>query len=231
MKVLVVEDELSMRQALCKGLKRCGYAVDAAGDGEEALELIDINRYDAVVLDLNLPKIDGMDVLKQIRKTDKDLRVLILSARSEVEDKIAGLDTGANDYLSKPFHFKELEARLRALLRREFAQKDTVLSHGDVKIDTAMKTVSVGGCKVELTKKEYAILEYLFMNKNKTVSAEELIEHVWDSETGLFSNSFKVHINSLKNKMAEYTGNRELIKNTRGLGYTIAKEYEHETKA
>ena len=230
MKVLVVEDELSMQKALTKGLKKCGYAVDPAGDGEEALRAIEINTYDIVVLDLNLPKIDGIEVLKEIRKTKKDLRVLILSARSEVEDKITGLDMGANDYLSKPFHFAELEARIRALLRREFSEKDTVLSHGDIKIDTAMKAVSEGCRKVELTKKEYAILEYLFMNKNKIVSAEELIEHIWDSEADLFSNSFKVHINSLKKKLSGYTGGRELIKNARGLGYTLVKEYSNETK-
>lgn len=229
MKVLVVEDELSMQKALYKGLKNYGYAVDAAGDGDEALELIEVNPYDIVVLDLNLPKIDGIEVLKEIRKTKKDLRVLILSARSEVEDKITGLDMGANDYLSKPFHFKELEARIRALLRRGFTEKDTVLSYSDIKIDTAMKAVSINGRKAELTKKEYAILEYLFMNKDKIVSAEELIEHIWDHESDLFSNSFKVHINSLKKKLSEYTGNRELIKNTRGLGYTLAKEYSNET--
>lgn len=229
MKILVAEDELSMQKALTKGLKKCGYAVDSASDGEEALELIELNSYDLVVLDLNLPKIDGIGVLQKIRKTDNDLRVLILSARSEVEDKIIGLDTGANDYLSKPFHFKELEARIRALLRRDFIQKDTVLSHGDIKINTAMKLVYVNDRKVGLTKKEYAILEYLFMNKSKIVSTEELIEHIWDSETDLFSNSIKVHINSLKNKLSEYTGNRELIKNTRGLGYTIAEEDVDET--
>jgi DNA-binding response OmpR family regulator len=228
-KILVVEDETSMQKALCNGLKKYGYAVDAASDGEVALELIEINPYDVVVLDLNLPKIDGIEVLKEIRKTNDELRVLILSARAEVEDKIIGLDTGANDYLSKPFHFKELEARIRALLRRNFIQKDTVLSHGDIKINTALKSVSVNDQKVELTKKEYSILEYLFINKDKIVSAEELIEHIWDSETDSFSNSFKVHINSLKKKLAEHIGEKELIKNTRGLGYSVAKEYADET--
>jgi len=230
MRLLVVEDELSMQKAVRKGLEKYGYAVDSAGDGEAALDLIEINPYDLVVLDLNLPKIDGIEVLKGIRKTNKDLKVLILSARSEVEDKIIGLDTGANDYLSKPFHFKELEARIRALLRRDFMQKDTVLSHGDIEVDTAQKSVSVNGRNVELTKKEFAILEYLFMNKDKMVSAEELIEHVWNNEADLFSNSFKVHINSLKKKLSEYTGGRELIKNTRGLGYRISKEYANENQ-
>lgn len=229
MKILVVEDETSMQKALCTGLKKFGYAVDAADDGEQALELNEINSYDVVVLDLNLPKIDGIEVLKRIRKIDQELRVLILSARTEVEDKIIGLDNGANDYLSKPFHFKELEARIRALLRRDYLQKDTVLMQGDIKIDTARKWVTVKGQNVELTKKEYGILEYLFMNKDRIISTEELIEHIWDSQAELFSNSFKVHVNSLKKKLAEYIGSRELIKNARGLGYFIAKEYPDET--
>ncbi|MBB6673698.1 response regulator transcription factor [Cohnella nanjingensis] len=228
MKILVVEDEMSMQKALCNGLRKYGYAVDPANDGELALELIEINPYDAVVLDLNLPKIDGIEVLKEIRKTKWELKVLILSARAEVEDKITGLDIGANDYISKPFHFKELEARIRALLRRQFIQKETVPSHGDVKIDTAFKCVFVNEQKVELTRKEYAILEYLFMNKDRIVSSEELIEHIWNSEADLFSNSIKVHINSLKKKLAEYIGNKELIKNTRGVGYSLRKEYADE---
>ncbi|KLU63381.1 response regulator MprA [Peptococcaceae bacterium CEB3] len=227
MKILVVEDEMSMQRALYNGLKKYGYAVDSANDGEQALEFIEINSYDAIVLDLNLPKIDGIDVLKAIRRTDKELRVLILSARTEVEDKITGLDTGANDYLSKPFHFKELEARIRALLRREFAQRDTVLAFGDFKVDTAQKCVKVKDQEVDLTKKEYAILEYLFINKDRIVSAEELIEHIWDSEIDMFSNSFKVHINSLRKKLAEHVGGKEIIKNTRGVGYSV-KEYTDE---
>jgi DNA-binding response OmpR family regulator len=229
MRVLVVEDEMSLQKALCNGLKKYGYAVDPANDGKQALELIDIYPYDLVVLDLNLPKMNGMDVLKEVRKTNKGLRVLILSARAEVEDKISGLDAGANDYLSKPFHFKELEARIRALLRREFIQKDSVHTHENVKINTALKCVTVNEQKVELTKKEYSILEYLFMNKDRIVSAEELIEHVWDSEADLFSNSFKVHINSLKKRLAKYIGDKELIKNTRGLGYFITKEFADDT--
>ncbi|UUZ93145.1 response regulator [Paenibacillus sp. P25] len=153
MRVLVVEDEMSLQKALCRGLRKCGYAVDPASDGRQALELIDINPYDVVVLDLNLPKASGMDVLREVRRTNKALRVLILSARGEVEDKISGLDAGANDYLSKPFHFKELEARIRALLRRNFTLGESVVTHGNIKLDTALKYVSVNHCKVELTKK------------------------------------------------------------------------------
>jgi DNA-binding response OmpR family regulator len=228
MRILVVEDEMSIQKALCNGLEKYGYAVDPANDGEMALELIEINPYDVVVLDLNLPKINGIEVLQKIRKTKWDLEVLILSARVEVEDKITGLDLGANDYISKPFHFKELEASIRALLRRQFIQKEMVLSHGNVKIDTAYKCVFVNEQRVELTRKEYAILEYLTMKNDRVVSSEELIEHIWNSEADLFSNSIKVHINSLKKKLAEYIGNKELIKNTRGLGYSVRKEYADE---
>lgn len=228
MKLLIVEDEASMQKALCSGFKKFGYAVDAASDGEQALELLEINHYDAVVLDLNLPKIDGIEVLKRIRRSNHELRVLILSAKYEVEDKIAGLDTGANDYLTKPFHFKELEARIRALLRRDFVQKDSIIQYANIEINTSHKIVTIDNNKIDLTKKEYSILEYLFMNKNRIVSAEELIEHIWDSEADMFSNSFKVHINSLKKKLSEYIGEKELIKNTRGYGYSISEDYNNE---
>ncbi|MCQ6557139.1 response regulator transcription factor [Paenibacillus mendelii] len=129
LKVLVVEDDLSLQKAIRAGLRKFGYAVDVASDGEEALRIVEVNEYDAIILDMNLPRIDGLDVLQEIRKNNQDIKVLILSARSEVEDKISGLDTGANDYMAKPFHFKELEARLRALLRRKFILTETLIAH------------------------------------------------------------------------------------------------------
>jgi DNA-binding response OmpR family regulator len=223
-KILVVEDDMSMQESICIGLNKFGYAVDAASDGEEALLLFEVNRYDAVVLDLSLPKIDGIDVLKQIREVNQELGVLVLSARSEVEDKVLGLDTGANDYMAKPFHFKELEARLRALMRRKFVQEDIILTVGELMVDTALKCVYAAGEKVDLTNKEYGILEYLLLHKDAVVSAEEIIEHVWDSEVNLFSNSFRVHLNALKKKLAAHLGSKELIKNVRNVGYFIVKE-------
>lgn len=216
MKLLIVEDEIDILRALQKGFQKCGYAVDIACDGEEALEQYYSNEYDLVVLDLNLPKVDGLDVLKDIRNENNEIAVLILSARSEVEDKITGLDLGANDYLAKPFHFTELEARVRALLRREFKIKDTVVSLGEVSVNTALRKVSLYEKEISLTKKEYGILEYLALHKGKAIPPEELIEHIWDSEADSFSNSFKVHIHSLRKKLPENT-----IQNKRGQGYYV----------
>lgn len=216
MKILIVEDEISMLKALKKGLIKQGYAIDCAEDGEQALELYYSNVYDLVVLDLNLPKIDGIDVLNEIRSENKEISVLILSARSEVEDKINGLDFGANDYLAKPFHFAELEARIRALLRRDFQIKDTITVCGNVKINTAVKKVFLEDNELNLSKKEYSILEYLMMNKGRLVSGEELIEHVWNSEADIFTNAFKVHIHSLRKQLPQ-----EFIKNKRGEGYYV----------
>lgn len=223
MKVLVVEDDRSLSRAIGAGLRKFGYAVDLAKDGEEALLAAHVHEYDAIVLDLNLPKLDGIGVLKEIRKTDQEIKVLILSARSEVEDKIAGLDTGANDYMAKPFHFRELEARLRALLRRKFVLAETRISHGDLHVDTALRQVYARDRLVELTRKEYGILAYLLLHKGRTIGAEEIIEHVWDSRADPFSNSFKVHLNSLKKKLSARLGDREVIKNIRGIGYYVAE--------
>ena len=224
LKILIVEDDSIMQKSICMGLNKLGYAVDSALDGEDALSLFEINCYDAVVLDLNLPKIDGLDVLRQIRSVNHELGVLILSARGEVDDKVLGLDLGANDYMGKPFHFKELEARLRALTRRKFIQEDIVLTCHGLKIDSAARSVFINNVRIELTNKEYGILEYLLIHKDAVISAEELIEHIWDSEVDLFSNSFRVHLNSLKKKLAVHLGNIELIKNIRNVGYYIAQE-------
>jgi len=223
-KILLVEDEELLNTVIAKGLKKYGYAVDSAFDGEEALTLYEINTYDLIVLDLNLPKVNGIEVLKIIRTTDHETKVIILSARSEVEDKIIGLDTGANDYLVKPFDFFELDARIRNLLRRSFIQKSTVLTCGLISVDTAKRLVVADNKPVELTKKEYAILEYLIYHKDKVMSAEEIIEHVWDSEADLFSNSFKFHLHSLRSKLSVIVGDNKWITNSRGQGYMISDQ-------
>ena len=226
MKLLLVEDEALLSAAIAKGLRKHGYAVDCAYDGQEALERYSVNEYDLMILDLNLPKVDGLEVLQKIREKDAALRVLILSARSTVPDKIAGLDGGGNDYLTKPFDFAELEARIRALLRQELRVKDVNLSRGALRVDTAVKQVYWKDKPVELTKKEYAILEYLMAHPGRVISSEELIEHVWDSEADLFSNSFRFHLSSLRKKLAAASGREDLIVTLRGQGYRMADEEE-----
>ena len=223
MKLLVVEDEEDMREALCYGLRKRGYAVDVTGDGAEAAELCEVNDYDVVVLDLNLPGMDGMDVLKHIESLKKATKVLILSARSELTDKITGLDGGASDYLTKPFHFEELEARIRMLLRRVFVQAETMLSRGELRLDTNLKTVSFQNIPMEFSAREFAILEYLMVNMGRPVNAEELLEHVWDSEADPFSNQVKVYISVIRRKLQAVT-DEEIIRNIRGVGYFIDKE-------
>lgn len=161
MKLLIIEDEPDMRNALKKGFIKKGYLVDTAEDGEEGSYLALVNTYDVIVLDLNLPGKDGLEILQEIRDRSKTQRVIILSARSSVSDKITGLDMGANDYLAKPFDFMELEARVRSLARREMVQNDTKINIHNLVIDTVQKKVSYNGEKIELTPKEYAILEYL----------------------------------------------------------------------
>ena len=216
MKLLVIEDELSLQNALIKGFRKLGYTTDAAGDGETALELYFSNLYSLIILDLNLPKLDGLDVLQEIRKENTDIPVLILSARNEVSDKINGLDTGANDYLAKPFYFNELEARVRALLRRNFRTAPAIIICGDVKLDTALKKTFRSDAEIPLTKKEYGIFEYLMLNKGRVISGEELIEAVWESDADIFTNAFKVHITAIRKKMPD-----NLIKNIKGQGYYV----------
>lgn len=220
MKLLLVEDEALLSKNVAKGLRLLGYAVDCAYDGEEALELYGCNEYDLMILDLNLPKLDGMEVLRRIRAQDADFRILILSARNTLEDKISGLDEGSNDYLTKPFEFRELEARIRGLLRRSFTTGNAELRCGRLRVDTAARKVCCGGRTVELTRKEYTLLEYLLTHAGQVVSAERLIEHAWDSDTDPFSNAFRFHIHSLRRKLDE-AGAGGYIVTLRGQGYQI----------
>lgn len=224
MKLLLVEDEEELSAIVAKGLRKRGYAVDVAYDGEEALASYEINEYDLIILDLNIPKVDGLDVLRQIRSTDTTMKILILSARSGIDDRVLGLDLGANDYLIKPFDFMELDARVRTLLRVSFTQRPPVLSCGALYLDTSSKIAWAEDTEFHLTKKEYAILEYLFLHLNCVISAEELVEHVWDSDADLFSNSLKYHIHALKKKLGEAPGCASLIQNLRGQGYILKEE-------
>ena len=220
MHILVVEDERALCDTIVRSLRRQAYSVDFCYNGNKALELIDVERYDLILLDLNLPGTDGMTVLRTLRETDHETRVLILSARSEVADKVEGLDAGANDYLAKPFHLAELEARIRSLTRRQFTQNDVVLSCGNLAFDTKARTASVAGQTLTLTRKETGILEYLLLNKGRPVSQEELIDHVWDNSVDNFSNSIRVHISSLRKKLRAALG-YDPIRNRIGEGYVM----------
>ena len=220
MHILVVEDERALCDTIVRSLRRLAYSVDFCYNGNKALELIEVERYDLILLDLNLPGADGMTVLRTLRETDHETRVLILSARSEVTDKVDGLDAGANDYLAKPFHLAELEARIRSLTRRQFTQHDVVLSCGDLAFDTKARTASVAGQVLTLTRKETGILEYLLLNKGCPVSQEELIDHVWDNSVDNFSNSIRVHISSLRKKLRVALG-YDPIRNRIGEGYMM----------
>ena len=220
MHILVVEDERALCETIVRSLRRLAYSVDFCYDGNEAIELLSIERYDLVLLDLNLPGIDGMTVLRTLRQTDRDTRVLILSARSEVSDTVGGLDAGANDYLAKPFHLDELEARIRSLTLRQFTQNDVVLSCGQLTFDTRSRTATAAGHELTFTRKETGIFEYLMLHQGRPVSQEELLDHVWDNSVDNFSNSIRVHISSLRKKLRAALG-YDPIRNRIGEGYVM----------
>lgn len=222
MKILIVEDEKILNNTINKSLKDAGYEVESAFDGFDAMEMIEIESYDLIVLDLNLPNMDGMEILKNLRKEDVETKVLILSARSQIQDKVEGLDAGANDFLQKPFHLDELKARVRSLTRRNFIQNNTELSFDKIKFDSKNRTIFIDGKELKLTRKESGILEYLLLNQGRPVSQEELIDHVWDSSVDLLSNSIRVHISALRKKLKQELG-YDPIENRIGIGYLLRK--------
>lgn len=222
MRILVVEDEIDLQEAIAEGLRIEGYAVDTCSNGDDAYELAYVGDYDLIILDINLPKMDGFEVLEKIRTHNDDVKVLILSARGSVLDKVKGLDIGANDYLTKPFAFAELEARIRNLIRRKFVQENNRLACGDITMDLSKRMAFVGKNELNLTKKELALLEYFLLHQEKVVSQEELIEHVWDASADSFSGAIRVHIATLRKKLKaliEYDPIRTKI----GEGYYMSK--------
>lgn len=223
MKLLIIEDDTDLSRLLQKGFTKKGYVAEVALDGIEGCAQASINDYDLVILDLNLPGMDGLEVLSTIRAEKPDQRILILSARSEIEDRVQGLNMGANDYLSKPFDFAELDARVRALLRREFSQTSPVICWGSLKLNTRTKMLTCDGTSLNLPPKEFAILEYLLYNKGKTIRTEELIEHIWHSDVDLFTVTIKPHMSRLRKKLLAHTGS-EVIVTVRGSGYRIPEE-------
>jgi len=221
MRFLLVEDDVALGKSLARGLREQAYAVDVAVDGEEALYLASISPYDAIILDINIPKVDGLTVCRTIRGNGSAVRILMLTARGTTQDRIQGLDSGADDYLAKPFEFDELLARLRALLRRRGESMDQprfVL--GDLEIDFAGQLVQRAGIPVELTTKEYTLLAYLARNAGKVVGRAELTEHVWDDNHDPSTNALEVYINRLRKKI-DRAGVAPLIQTRRGSGYYL----------
>jgi two-component system, OmpR family, response regulator len=223
MRVLVVEDEPKMAGLLLRGLTEAGYAVDVAGTGADAIWAATENPYDAIVLDVMLPDVDGFAVCRRIRANERWAPVLMLTARDAVGDRVNGLDNGADDYLTKPFSFSELLARLRALIRRGAAERPAVLRAGDLELDPATRRVRRGQTPVELTAKEFALLEYLMRRSGEVLTRSQLIEHVWDFGHDGDSNVVDVYIRYLRVKIDRPFG-RDTIETVRGSGYRLRAE-------
>ena len=223
MKILLVEDEERLLESIREGLVHSGYVVDTALDGEEGSFMAFTNDYDLIILDINLPKKDGFEILREIRERDREVNIIMLTALSDVDDRVKGFDLGANDYVLKPFHFEELKARIRSLLRRQTTIKNAVIETSGISFDTTKRTFSIDGEILRLTAKEAGILEYLFFNLGRYVTTEELMEHVWNDEVDLFSNVVRVHMSALRKKLKARLG-KNIIRNEIGKGYIIDEE-------
>ncbi len=226
MRILVVEDESDLADALAASLRREGYAVDVANNGQSALDRLSVNSYDLVTLDLNLPDIDGREVCRMIRTDDRfdtATRVLMLTARDDIDDRVAGLDDGADDYLVKPFALRELSARVRTLLRRETSGSDAMLSVGPLQVDTARQLVTWNDEAIELTTKEFALLRYFMTHPGEVLSQERLLEHVWDEMVDPFTNTARVTVGTLRRKLAAVAG-MPLIETVIGSGYRLVED-------
>jgi two-component system OmpR family response regulator len=220
MRLLVVEDDAKLARALERGLQREGYAIDLADTGDDALAQATTNDYDAVVLDVMLPGIDGFAVCREMRSSERWAPVLMLTARDQVGDRIRGLDAGADDYLVKPFDFGELLARLRALIRRGPTERPPVLEVGDLRIDPAARTVTRRGREIELTVREFALLQFLAQRAGSVVSREDLLEHVWDNADEGSTNVVDVYVGYLRNKV-EKPFRGKIIRTVRGVGFML----------
>ncbi len=223
MRILVAEDERDMNRLITKTLEKEGYGVDSCYDGEEAVDYLSGAEYDAAVLDILMPKKDGYEVLKWLRKRGSDLPVLFLTARDSIADRVAGLDLGADDYLVKPFEFDELLARLRVMTRRKAGQKTSVLEVGDLRIDTAGHSVSRGGRSIELSTREYAILEYLAVNRGRVLSRDQIENHIWNFDYSGGSNVVDVYISYLRKKI-DGGEQRKLLHTVWGTGWVLKED-------
>jgi heavy metal response regulator len=219
-RILIVEDEKKVAGFIKKGLEEETYAVDVAYDGEEGFHLAAMNEYDMIILDLMLPKMDGLEVLTQLRDKKVSTPILLLTAKDAVEDKVAGLNKGADDYLTKPFAFSELLARIRSLLRRGQVETQTELKVGDLCLDMVSHKVSREGEEIELTGKEYSLLEYFMRNEGKVLTRTMIAEHVWDYNFDTFTNVIDVYVNHLRKKIdKKYPA--KLLHTLRGVGYVM----------
>lgn len=221
MRVLVVEDEPGIANFVRQGLTEAGYAVDVAWNGQEGLACALAVDYDVLVLDIMLPRLDGLEVLRELRNQDRQIPTIMLTARDAIEDRVNGLDAGADDYLVKPFAFPELLARVRALLRRPPLQTGTVLVVGDLEMDTVIWLVRRGGCPIELSPREYAVLEYLMRHPNQVLTRTQIGEHVWNLDFYNESNVVDVYIGYLRRKI-DKDHDMPLIQTVRGVGYRIS---------
>jgi two-component system OmpR family response regulator len=221
LRVLVVEDDRDLNRQLGTALREAGYAVDTAFDGEEGHFLGDTEPYDAVVLDIGLPRQDGISVLERWRRDGRTMPVLLLTARDRWSDKVAGIDAGADDYVAKPFHMEEVLARLRALVRRAAGHASNEIACGPVRVDTRASRVTVDGNPVKLTSHEYRLLVYLLMHQGRVVSRGELIEHLYDQDFDRDSNTIEVFVGRLRKKLTV-----DVIETVRGLGYRMAAPAE-----
>ena len=223
MRILIVEDEKKVSSFIKKGMEEEYYTVDTAFDGKDGLKLASSEDYDLIIMDVMLPFMDGNAVTHELRKRNINIPILMLTVNDSIKDKVKGLDSGADDYLTKPFAFEELLARVRALLRRNEKSKSTKISAGDIVLDLESHRVLKNDKEIILTPKEYAILEYLIKNKNKVVSRTRLIEHTYDYHFDTETNIIDVYINKVRNKVFDNSDN-PLIKTIRGIGYIIKDE-------
>lgn len=223
MRILFAEDERDLNHIITKKLTSQGYSVDSVYDGEEAIDILSYTDYDAVILDIMMPKADGFAVLRALRGAGKNTPVLFLTARDSVQDRVAGLDSGANDYLVKPFSVEELLARIRAMTRTAFGVSDSLLSVGDLTMDTAAKIVKRGGKEIPLSAKEYALLEYLMHNVGIVLSREKIENHIWNFDYEGGTNVVDVYIRYLRKKIDEEY-DKKLIHTVRGRGYVLREE-------
>lgn len=223
MKILLAEDEIDLNNIVTKYLKKNGYSVESVFNGEEALDYLEYDEYDLIILDIMMPKINGFEVIKKLRGKGNHTPILLLTARNSSEDKVKGLDLGADDYIVKPFDFNELTARIRTIVRRRYGNSSNELSIGDLVLDTSKKMVTRAGKAIELTGKEYSILEYLMQSKNRILSREQIKTHVWDYDYEGDSNIIDVLIKNIRKKIHVEDG-KQIIYTKRGIGYVVKDE-------